>query len=241
MKYLISLSLLAILLASCSNDNENSTTLNFNLKFGDNTLVMYEDVQLQDGTRLRITDVKGYVSDVTLLSGTESTRVSEVKYLELGDAHSDAEEAEEGYKWTVESDLTGAVDGITFDVGLPTELNDTRPADYNSSNDLSRASEYWTNWGSYIYFKVEGNADFDGNGAYESGENIVLHLGTELAYKSVNMSKSAVDGNMLIELDVENIFTNYDLKGMPTIHADLNEQVKNNIETLATNISNSFN
>ena len=45
---------------------------------------------------------------------------------------------------------------------------------------------------------------------------------------------------MAIELDVEKIFENYDLSGMPTIHADLNDQVRSNIETLATNISNAF-
>ena len=241
MKNLSILLIAILLLASCGGDEGvTDTTLNFNLMFGDDTLVMFEDVESEDGTRMRITDVKGYFSDVTLTSGGESAKVSEVKYLELGDAHSDAEEAAEGYKWTVESDLQGTIDGISFNVGLPSEINETRPADYNSSNDLSRASEYWSNWGSYIYFKVEGNADFNGNGEYDSGESIVLHLGTQLAYKSVAIAKNVENGNMAIELDVEKIFENYDLSGMPTIHADLNDQVRSNIETLATNISNAF-
>ncbi len=238
MRYLPIL-LLSILIIACGPDGENETTVNFKLKYGTEDLVMFNNFDNDEGMMIRITDVKGFTSDFTLVAGDDSEVISEVKFLELGDAHSDADEAAEGYNWTIDTELQN-IDQVNFNIGIPNDLNETLPADYNSSSDLSRASEYWTNWGSYIYFKIEGNADFDGNGLFESGENIVLHLGTESAYRNVLLNKSINDNTIAIELDIEKVLSNYDLEAMPTIHTALNEAVRTNIDVLAENISKAF-
>lgn len=239
MKYLSLSLLLLIVMMSCGNDEDTSATVNFKLKYGQDDLVMFNNFVADDGTMMRITDVKGFISDFTLIAGNESEVISDVKFIELGDAHSDEEEAAIGYNWTIESELA-SVNEVNFNIGVSNEINETVPADYSSSSDLSRTSEYWTNWGSFIFFKVEGNADFDGNGTFDSGENIVLHLGSESAFKFVDLNKSMSDNTIAIELDVEKIFEGYDLRTMPTIHTNLTDELRANIELLSTNISNSF-
>jgi hypothetical protein len=238
MKYL-SLLLLSLCIISCGSNDDTATTINFKLKYGADDLVMFSNFDNDQGMMIRITDVKGFTSDFTLISGDASEVISEVKFLELGDAHSDVDEAAEGYNWTVDTELQ-EIDQVNFNIGIPNALNETVPADYNSSSDLSRASEYWTNWESYIYFKIEGNADFDGNGLFESGENIVLHLGTERAYRNVSLNKSNDDNVIALELDIEKVLSNYDLEGMPTIHTSLSDAVRSNIDVLAENISQAF-
>jgi len=239
---LISAVLIAIVFVGCGK-SDNEYTVNIKMEYGGESLVMYDEVTYPDGTRMRITDVKGYVSSGSFGYKNSEERVFDVKFLELGDAHSDAEEAAEGYNWKIKSDFKDLFD-FSFKIGISDEDNNTKPADYDSSNDLSRASEYWPNWGSYIYFKVEGNADFNGDGEYGSGENIVIHLGTESASKWVGLDVESADETLPLILDIRKVFEGenglYDLEAMPTIHATLNDEVKENIELLSDNLSRAF-
>lgn len=248
MRFLSVLFLFALLLTSCDNDNtSNDSTnvdLNIKLQYDGNPLVMYTELTYPDGKTFRITDVKGYFSEIGLNKDGTTTEIKDVAHFSLGDAHSDEAEAEAGFSYKIADTGVTDFDAITFNVGLTNAQNNTQPNDYDSSNDLSKASEYWSNWGSYVYFKIEGNIDFDGDGNYANGENIVLHLGTENALRPTTINTKTDDGKVNLILDLEKVFNNngsiYDIQSMPTIHATVNDVVLRNIDELSTNISQAF-
>jgi len=240
----------ALLFIACEDEGNgaggNATAtdfkLNIKMQYGDAPLVMYDALTYPDGRTFRITDVKGYVSEIGLIKDGATTEIKDVAYFSLGDAHSDMEEAEEGFTYNFTNTGLTDFDALTFNIGLTDAQNNSKPADYDSSNDLSKASEYWSNWESYIYFKIEGNMDFDGDGNYANGENVVLHLGTENAFRN---TVHEVQGNELnLKLDLEQVFVRdgviYDMEAMPTIHASLSEAALNSINELSDNLSQAF-
>jgi len=232
-------------LVGCGDDGDNNTDVDLNIKmqYGDDPLVMYDALTYPDGRTFRITDVKGYFSEIGLVKDGATTEIKDVVFFSLGDAHSDLDEAQNGFDFSLPETGVKDFDALTFNIGITDEQNNTLPADYNSSNDLSKASEYWPNWESYIYFKIEGNMDFDEDGDYENGENVVLHLGTESALRNLVID---VDGNNSIEmvLDLEKVFSNngeiYDMEAMPTIHASLSDAALRNINQLSDNLAQAF-
>ncbi len=99
------------------------------------------------------------------------------------------------------------------------------PADFSSDNVLSNAAEYWAGWKSYVFAKVEGFIDLDGDGDEETG--FALHLGGDDAYRAVSISdKMALDESstkLYIDIQLERLFMNngvmYDIAANPQIHS----------------------
>lgn len=239
-----------LLFIACENegtgDGGNSVStdlkLNIQMQYGGAPLVMFDELTYPDGRKFRITDVKGYVSEIGLVKDGTTTEIKDVAYFNLGDAHSDLEEAQAGFTYNFTNSGLTDYDGLSFNIGLTDAQNNTKPADYASSNDLSKASEYWSNWESYIYFKIEGNMDFNVDGNYSSGENVVLHLGTENALRN---TLHDVRGNEVnLKLDLQRVFMRdeviYDMEAMPTIHASLSDAALNSINQLSDNLSKAF-
>lgn len=242
-QFLAPLFISLMIITGCGDDSTD-IELNIRLTYGDDPVVMFDEIAYPDGTRMRITDVKGFFSSISILSDNTETLVEEVAFVEIGDKHSDAEEAAVGYSLILEETGLTDIDGIRFNIGLTESQNSTVPVDYTSSSVLSKSSEYWPNWESYVFFKIEGNADFNGNGSYDSGENIVLHLGSNDALRLVTLDTQGEDGTIRLNLDLRKVFEFgdglYDLEAMPTIHATLTDAVLANINLLSDNVSNAF-
>lgn len=83
---------------------------------------------------------------------------------------------------------SGEYTGIQFGLGVSSDLNSTTPADYTAVDPLGNATEHWQAWGSYIFSKIEGKIDADGNGLCEKG--FTYHNGADDVYKMVDLSKS---------------------------------------------------
>ena len=80
-----------------------------------------------------------------------------------------------GYKITLNSLPVGSFQSFNFTVGLGPLLNDKLPKDFPSSNPLSDGANYWIDWKSFIFSKLEGLMDKDGDGKFETG--FTLHTG----------------------------------------------------------------
>ncbi len=240
MKRLIGLSFLIVFLAmGCCNNEGTTLELHFKLEYGGEDLVMFEDVEYPNGMSMFFNRFSFYISDLNI-----QNQIQETRYLNLTESHADASSAAEGYVWSI-SGLEGLeINNISFNIGLDSDVNATLPSDYNSRNDLSLSSEYWTPWDSYIFSKTEGRLDTDGDGQKELG--IALHLGLDEAFRSVSLpaSISLTEGesaDAYIIIDLKQLFESsngiYDIVSVPQIHQT---NTMNEINELADNMVNAI-
>lgn len=72
----------------------------------------------------------------------------------------------------------GEYQSLNLGVGIPDNLNETQPGDYNTDSPLAMTANYWANWNSYILCKIEGdiknNADSTIGFLYHAGVNGML-------------------------------------------------------------------
>ena len=85
---------------------------------------------------------------------------------------------------------------------------------------------YWADWNSYIFLKLEGTMDTDGDGMFDD-VNFVYHVGSDPTYEQVNINKGITlakdqDMALVVELDVEKLFVRdgayLDIEAKPQIH-----------------------
>ena len=80
----------------------------------------------------------------------------------------------------------GQYKAIKLGIGVPEELNATQPGDYTPGHPLS--TDYWTAASSYIFTKVEGNADLDGSDEFAT--KLTFHIGGNPRYREIEFEKS---------------------------------------------------
>lgn len=232
MKLLTLSTLLAFLFISCGDDKQE-LSVNFKMNYGTEPLVMFEEYGYGvDGIiPFEFTRFSFYISDVNVTIDGTVQNFAEVAYIDLSESHSTMEKAEEGYDYEI-GETDGEATAISFNIGLTSEQNATLPTDYPSSNVMSRTAEYWPGWNSYVFVKIEGNLDFDGDGIKEKG--FALHLGTDDVMRTTSGNYS---DDQSITFDLQKIFACngdiYDIETTPAIHTLSQED---QIDQLAGNI-----
>lgn len=110
---------------------------------------------------------------------------------------------------------TGTKDAFRFDLGVDSTTNHLNPEDYESSNPLSfqAPSMHWSWDNGYIFLRVDGLVDADGDGTPEAA--MEFHIGKDSNLTPVSLSFST-DANSAevpvnVTLDIAKLFTNIDL------------------------------
>lgn len=122
-----------------------------------------------------------YLSDITLLNGTEEIRISDIDWIDFTPdlaPNNLAVDVPVTFKNVPDGDYTG----IRIGYGVRPDLNAKRPNNFPSTHPLSRENEYWLGWNSYIFTKVEGKADLDNSGAFAT--SLVYHCGSDAVYRT---------------------------------------------------------
>ncbi len=232
MKYSILVLLSLLMLSSCG-DDDKKLDMNFQLTYDDQPLVMFQEYEYAEagGIPIEFSRISFYISELKMTVDGQEELFKEVDYIDLTESHSTLAKAEEGYTYDIGS-TTGDATAVSFNIGLTAAQNATTPSDYPSSNALSRTSEYWSGWGSYVMIKIEGNMDVDRDGVKEKG--IALHLGTDNVMRSTS---GAYTDDLTISLDVQKIFNCgeiFDIVETSAIHnlnqIDKAEQLADNID-----------
>ncbi len=116
----------------------------------------------------------------------------------------DSTKSAKGFTQILSNLYEGNKTGLQMSLGVAPNLNTSLPKDFSSSNPLSDAGLYWADWKSYIFTKIEGLIDKDGNGTFETG--ITLHTGGDDSFRQIWYPQT---------------FT-VDTKGTTTLNLDLN-------------------
>jgi len=219
MRKFISLSLLfcLLILSACDKDTATpieTTTLGFafTANYGGVPLVINEQEYDYAGKPIRFSKVSFYMSNVTL----GETEVSDVNYVDLTKTHTDQAAAETGTIMNFPKIPVGEYNSMAFGIGVAPDLNRTKPSDYSTSHPLGadNSGEYWEAWESYIFVKIEGQYDADGDGF--DGEDVAFayHIGQDEMYKSIS---ATFDSPLLLEENTPtNISFSLDIKQLLT-------------------------
>ena len=233
MKYISLFSVLFItLFSSCDNDptingidDLASVDVTFKAMYGGENFLI-DDVYEYNGDQIRISNLKFFVSELTLGSDTNGSEIDEIKFVDFN-LLTNSILAEEGLAIAGSSGIpVGDYPGINVGVGVVSDLNAETPDQFASTHPLSNTSMYWEDWNSYIFLKLEGTMDTDGDGMFDD-VSFVYHVGSDPAYEQVNINNSVSltkDQSMglVMELDVEKLFVRdgqyLDIEANPRIH-----------------------
>lgn len=243
---LLTLLMISMAYMSCGDDTpdttqnqEGSIEMALKVTYDGEPLILSQNYVYPDGKAMYFSRFSFYMADITLRTEEVVASSDNTNYLNVGQAHQTAEGAAEGLKFNLNGVKSGDYVNLSFGVGVPVEENNMTPADFPSDNDLSLAGEYWPGWESYIFCKVEGVIDFDGDGNPES--DFALHLGADEAFVDVEIDRDfSVNDNQTTELvlpiELKNFFLDgssiFDIEANPKLHnlsqsAEVNQLARN--------------
>jgi hypothetical protein len=110
---------------------------------------------------------------------------------------------------------------INFGIGIPKTLNAILPKDFTFPDGMADSGNFWDGWQSYIFAKLEGKIDKDGDGVFETG--ITLHTGgnevfTQLKFAKTFTIKDATTTKINFELNINELVKNIDLATVNSTH-----------------------
>lgn len=175
--------LVSIVLFACNKDQTEKTPtpenpslkLEFRPFFGSDTLRLDSIYTLADGTAIKITDFKFYLSE--LKNGDKL-----LKDLTLYDYRSD------GFQMFTIAGNYQDFSSLTGAVGVPSSVNHNDPSAFSMSSDLNIAIAGDMHWDwnpGYIFIKMEGKADTiqDGNANFD--HLLVYHVGLDEHFSAI--------------------------------------------------------
>ena len=248
---MLALLLISMTYISCGDDEpdvtqntDGSVEMVLKVSYDGAPFDLSKDYVYPDGKAMYFSRFSFYLANLALRTEEGTASSDGINYLRLGQAHSNAAAAAEGLKFNLNGVKSGDYVNLSFDIGVPAEQNAMVPADFPSTNDLSLSGEYWPGWSSYVFCKVEGVIDFDGDGTPET--DFALHLGADEALVNIELDRDFVVNDdqtteLVIPIELKNLFENgstiFDIESNPKIHT-LSQAGA--IAELATNLKTCF-
>ena len=205
---IVLLGLFFIALLSCNNEDDdnkvNSPILNFTATYNSEPLVMLDKVyDYEDGMNLRLQLFQFFITDVRLIdeSGEATSPFLDVALINFAN-NTNRAAATAGIEIQLKDVPFGKYTGIKFGVGVNPDLNKTKPENYTPGHPLT--DHYWEAASSYVFSKIEGNADLEGNGDYST--KLTFHVGGNPRYREAVFTKDIninVDGNTPIAFNID--------------------------------------
>ena len=225
-----------------------SLNLSFRATYGDETLVLDNQTEYDyEGKAVKFSKVNFYLANLVAVNDDGETELSEIQFIDLTLTHATSTDAEKGTVRNFSKVPIGEYKYFRLGVGVPNDLNKTNPSDYSTSHPLgvNNSSEYLEDWNGYIFVRIEGQYDQDGDGF---GSNDIAFSyqvgGRENLYRSVEFENTLVfkAGETIsldFELDIKRLFTRPAGSLIPIIDYDPNDQneerqiIMNNFEQVA--------
>lgn len=168
---------------SCKKEEVKKGTVELNFKgaFGSDPLVMYEQsYPYFDNNAVKFQLFQFYLSDIALIreDNGQSVPLSEVALVSFKDVQTPAA-AQAGITIKGDEIPIGRYKGIKAGLGVSPKLNATNPGHYTPPHPLD--DNYWSWAAGYVFMKIEGNADNDGDGQFT--DKLTFHTGANDLYR----------------------------------------------------------
>lgn len=201
--------LAAILFSACKDGGgsvtPNNFTLTFRATYDGQLLEKYKNYTYGDKV-VMFDKFNTYLSDITLVNSATEVKLSDIEWVNFTpDLTADDKSVEVTYTFTVPD---GDYSGLKLGYGVRSDMNATSPANYSPGHPLYVESEYWSGWKSYIFAKIQGKVDLNGDNTPET--NIFYHCGSDPVYNEATINgaiRVAGTGSMVVEFDLKKIFT----------------------------------
>lgn len=187
-RILVLLVVTTFLFTACKTDDDNKfgeLSLKVTATFDNAPLVNLDQTYTYpDGTPIKFQLFNYYLTDIRLVKENGDHLLSEVELIQYKDFYTQ-QEAEEGVKLDFKDIPDGIYTGLRMGLGLSPSLNGTQPGDYAAGHALS--NNYWSWALGYVFMKIEGNADLDGDGEFT--DKLTYHVGKDDLYKVLEFNQ----------------------------------------------------
>ncbi|HFA49058.1 MAG TPA: hypothetical protein ENJ95_08580 [Bacteroidetes bacterium] len=214
MKNLFFLFLLALAFAACKDDEAvvgDTATVNLNFKAvysGEPFVTNNFDFQYKypDGREIAFDTFNFFISDVVLLeenSGDEAELI-DLEFINFT-ANNSLAAAEKPITFSPNFIPAGKYKGIRIGIGVPADINNSNYIDFGASHPLRRhASEFWSGWDSFVFVKLGGSYDIEGDGIGNGDDVPFAHqLASNAVYRSVTINTPiVVEGGKDLDLNI---------------------------------------
>lgn len=217
-KYTFLTLLCSTIILSCDKDDDDDSTtppstkadfaLHFDHTFNNQTFSLNQNFTLGTGEIVKFSTAQFYVSNIRLMDDEQNMTTFEDPFVlvdpSVGHKHIGEMEASHYHM-------------VMLNVGIDSVTNNTKqPIDFPDGHPLSAMVDHmWWSWNSgYIFFKLEGEVDRDGDGTFD--DNFLYHIGTDanLIDKQKMMHSTVNAGDELevhIKIDYSDFFNNVDM------------------------------
>ncbi|MBX2877056.1 MAG: hypothetical protein KTR30_33360 [Saprospiraceae bacterium] len=157
-------------------DEFGEVELNFQGFFGSEPLVMLaNEYDYEAGMDVRFQLFQFYVAEIKLITKDgEKVNLGDIELINFENIQS-AEAASKGLSFSFNNIPAGEYRAIEMGIGVSGDLNEQAPSDYPVGHPLAVQGNYWSGLSSYIFTKIEGNADLNGDGEFT--EKLTFHIG----------------------------------------------------------------
>lgn len=166
--------------------------------------------------KVMVTKFQFYLSNLELLDGNSSSTLASAALIDLDTGVVENPDAPRWFNTVSFNVSPGSYSGIGFDIGVRPDLNRIDPTTYDAEQALSITPNMYWGWQSmYIFVKIEGEYDRDGDGEVETP--FFFHTGLDelfidlplfsTNFEIVDRQKKRVD----FVVDVKKLFTNLNL------------------------------
>ena len=178
-------------------------------------------VYVLDGKNVRFTRLHFLLTETCPNNSSSSNSCGTNAYLIDLTTLDDSTKSITGFTQKVTQLEEGNKTMFQMSLGVAKTLNAATPKDFATTNPLSDASSYWADWKSYIFVKLEGSMDKDGDGRFETG--ITLHTGGDDSFRQTWFPKTfAVDtkgsATLNFEVNINTILRGIDLSTVNSTH-----------------------
>ena len=197
----------------------DTTSLNISFRAiydGEPLILAAEKKYNYDENVVTFTDVSFYLANLVAINDDGETELSEIQFIDLSLTHQTPATAAKGTVMTFNRIPVGTYNYLKFGVGVPPDLNKTTPADYSTSHPLgiNNNTAYKEIWNSYIFAKIEGKYDKNGDGFFDSNDIIFAYHagGLENLYKVIELDnqltlKTGETTDLDFELDIKRLLS----------------------------------
>lgn len=189
---------------SCQDDGDDEVkdgTLKLTFKAvydGEPAVVNSEEYEYFDGKKLKLATLNLFVSKPTLsMDQQNAEELTDIFFVDFSQANRTAQGAQDGISYTWEL-APGEYNTLNMGLGVSSDLNALLPTDYPTDHPLNEfgSQAYWTPWNSFIFSKIEGRYDKDGDNSFATG--FAYHIGSDNMYR-----EKETNGNFTIKAEEE--------------------------------------